>query len=161
MDFEVAVFLLIFLSLGVLATVGICFVEIRSCWRNYRLEKSQQDVYFLSDECTCNLAMTVQPKMPTTTMPMTIPTPAPMPTLVVSKVDSNHKADVNVNIIDDDSDSDDDAPPQDFLDALVLGDAKQRLNKTALDGGLDAGGGNKRQQIVFANMANRKNGDLV
>ena len=160
MDFEVAIFLLIFLSLGVLATVGICFVEIRSCWRNYRLEKFLQDNYFLADECTCNLASSVQAKttmtMTTTTASMT--TPAPMPTLVVAKVDSNHKVDVNVNV--DDSD-DDDAPSQDFLNALVLGDAKQRP-KSGLESGLDAGSGStRRQQIVFANMAIRKNGDLV
>ena len=38
MDLQVAIFLLIFLSLSSLATIGICFVEIRSCWRQYRLK---------------------------------------------------------------------------------------------------------------------------
>lgn len=36
MDLQVAIFLLIFLSISSLATLGICFVELRSCWRNYR-----------------------------------------------------------------------------------------------------------------------------
>ncbi len=36
MDLQVAIFLLIFLSISSLATIGICFVELRSCWRNYR-----------------------------------------------------------------------------------------------------------------------------
>jgi len=38
MDLQVGIFLLIFLSLSSLATIGICFVEIRSCWRQYRLK---------------------------------------------------------------------------------------------------------------------------
>jgi len=36
MDLQVAIFLLIFLSISSLATIGICFAELRSCWRNYR-----------------------------------------------------------------------------------------------------------------------------
>jgi hypothetical protein len=36
MDLQVAIFLLIFLSLSSLATIGICIVELRSCWRQYR-----------------------------------------------------------------------------------------------------------------------------
>lgn len=42
MDLQVAIFLLIFLSLSSLATLGICYVEIRSCWRNYRMRKTQK-----------------------------------------------------------------------------------------------------------------------
>ena len=42
MDLQVAIFLLIFLSLSCLATLGICFVEIRSCWRQYRLRIETQ-----------------------------------------------------------------------------------------------------------------------
>lgn len=42
MDLQVAIFLLIFLSLSSLATIGICFVEIRSCWRQYRLRVETQ-----------------------------------------------------------------------------------------------------------------------
>ena len=42
MDLQVAIFLLIFLSLSSLATIGICFVEIRSCWRQYRLKVETQ-----------------------------------------------------------------------------------------------------------------------
>jgi hypothetical protein len=40
MDLQVAIFLLIFLSISSLATIGICFVELRSCWRNYRSRNS-------------------------------------------------------------------------------------------------------------------------
>lgn len=42
MDLQVAIFLLIFLSLSCLATLGICYVEIRSCWRQYRLSIETQ-----------------------------------------------------------------------------------------------------------------------
>ena len=42
MDLQVAVFLIIFLSLSSLATIGICFVEIRSCWRQYRFRVETQ-----------------------------------------------------------------------------------------------------------------------
>lgn len=42
MDLQVAVFLLIFLSISSLATIGICFVEIRSCWRNYRRRRHRK-----------------------------------------------------------------------------------------------------------------------
>lgn len=42
MDLQVAIFLLIFLSLSSLATIGICFVEIRSCWRQYRFRVEMQ-----------------------------------------------------------------------------------------------------------------------
>jgi len=36
MDPNAAIFLLSFLSVSSLATLGICFVELRSCWRSYR-----------------------------------------------------------------------------------------------------------------------------
>jgi hypothetical protein len=47
MDLQVAIFLLIFLSLSCLATLGICYVEIRSCWRQYRLSIETQRHVFL------------------------------------------------------------------------------------------------------------------
>ena len=60
MDLQVAIFLLIFLSLSCLATLGICYVEIRSCWRQYRLSietqrhvfASQNRLIFLSEDYT-------------------------------------------------------------------------------------------------------------
>lgn len=48
MDLQVAVFLLIFLSISSLATLGICFIELRSCWRNHVLKKTRK-----RDELVC------------------------------------------------------------------------------------------------------------
>ena len=55
MDLQVAIFLLIFLSLSCLATLGICYVEIRSCWRQYRLSIETQRHVFASQSATQSL----------------------------------------------------------------------------------------------------------
>jgi hypothetical protein len=138
MDIEIAIFLLLFLSLGLLATIG---VEIRSCWRNYRMRKYRHENYLMvepPDECICNIV----PQAMTSSM---------MVTTTSDIADANHLP-KKLDELDEE-----DAPPQDLLDALVLGEGSQRTPKNQIQNRQKI-----QNQFVFAkNVTTRKNGDLV
>ena len=145
MDIEIAIFLLLFLSLSLLATIGICFVEIRSCWRNYRTRKYRYEYYNIeppNEVCICNM----------------LPPPPPAATLTTaatatSNIGNNHIQD-KIDEVDDE-----DPPPQDLLDALVLGDPAHKAKPNTSHSTLPK---RPNQQVIFAkNVSVKRNGDPV
>ena len=93
----------------------------------------------LSTECICNIS----PQTMTTSM---------MVTTTASVVDANHVP-KKLDELDEE-----DAPPQDLLDALVLGEGSQKKSRK----GPVQSRPNRQSQFVFAkDVTTKKNGDLV
>ena len=58
MDSEVAIFLLLFLLLGIVCTIAICFVEFKFCFENYLNKRLCRDSHWVLETqgliCNCS-----------------------------------------------------------------------------------------------------------